>query len=1021
MRLKLLIYMLLFLPAVAYTQTIIVRSVDASAYPTISAEVHILDADEMPVTTASASDLDLSVRGIPTPVQSISCPPPQPPLPMWAVVACDRSQSMDERINDDLLCIDLASAGMSSFIKTVDFSAGDTRVALMVFDTAASVLINFSNDAILLGTKVGGIEPIDVAGTNYTRAFLDPFQGAITLLKRVPPGYERILVLLSDGAPTAGDFDFATILREVLDNNIVVYPIIVKRDLSYELQQIAVLSGGQGYGGITSRDSIRSIYTRIAKRAQITKEPCTITWTADVCDTNKTQSAVLRFAPLNVSAAFSYTINKPLKLAKVDAGRDTTICAGSTLTLRAVGNSPGGRYKWLPEEGLSDPSSPSPVLTPTAESTTYSVVFTDERGCTATDNVSVRVLTPTVALAVDSVFICRGESSTLVAASNGTRFQWSPTVGMESGATSATAVVRPDKTTTYTLTAWVGSCPVTDSIVVVVYDLQNAIDAGNDVALCADSSTILVPSGVEGRYFWFPAEGLDRTDIRNPVARPLQTTTYYLVVTTASGCTASDSVTITVHPRATVSAGSDTDICPGKSVTLSAVGGEGEYTWSPATGLSNSTGRSVVASPLVTTVYTVLYTDPNGCKATDEVAVVVNGALSVDAGEEQSICPGGSAQLALAGSNGSVLWTPATGLSNPTSRTPVASPSVTTVYTAVVTSAEGCIGIDSVRVVVYPTPTISAGDDATLCRGEQTQLRASGSEGVYLWSPTTDLSNPSSPDPIASPSKTTTYTVTVTDANGCTTSDQVVVNVRSYADVKFSLVRKKSSKVELGQSDEFVLQVSGIDPTQDVISSFECVLSYDMESLQYVAGSIAAGMAAAGWQVSAVESPDLNQLVLRGSGSQLQSGPVCSFALRLYLSQKGASAGVLKIDALSATVQAEGCVTTNITATALPIAETCILAARAIRYTGKGFSLQQNTPNPAQSTTTFEFSVAFDAPTSLTLYNTLGEQVIVAVDGVLKAGSYSVEVPVNSLPSGLYYYRFTSGPYSETRQMIIGK
>ncbi len=1021
MRLKLLLCILFCLPVAVFSQSITVKNVDVSAYPIISADVYTADAEGLPVPDVSLSDLTLKVNTTPTPVQSITCPPPQPPLPMWAVIACDRSQSMNERINDDLLYIDLATAGMSAFVKAVDFTAGDTRVALMVFDTASTVLINFSNDKILLGTKVGGIKPIDVAGTNYNRAFLDPFEGAITLLKRVPPSYQRVLVLLSDGAPTAGDFDYSTILQEVVDNNIVVYPIIIKEAPSYQLQQLAFHTGGQAYGGIVTREEVRTIYARIAKRAQLSKAPCKITWEVPVCDTTRHHTARLRNETLGVEAVFTYDVPAPPKIVKVSAGRDTTICDGMTVALRATGSSTKGTYLWSPTEGLSDPSSATPIVTPTAATLTYTVLYTDERGCMASDDVTVNVLSPVVSIPVDSVFICRGESITISANGNGNRYAWSPTAGLDQPVTMATVVAHPVSTTTYGVTTWLGSCTARDSVTVVVVDLQNAIDAGPNVAVCTDSSTMLTPTGIEGSYRWFPATGLDRTDIRTPVAKPVQTTTYYLTVTTASGCTASDSVTVTVYPRAVVDAGENTDICPGKSTVLSAQGQEGEYQWSPATGLDRTDSRIVTASPLSTTVYTVLYTNLNGCMATDEVTVTVNGALVIDAGEEQATCPGGSVQLSVSGSSGTAVWTPSAGLDNPTSRTPAASPAATTMYTVVVTSPEGCIGIDSVNVVVYPKAVVDAGDGAVICRGESTQLAATGSEGTYMWSPATDLNNPSSPSPVASPVKTTTYTVVVTDKNGCSATDNVVVTVRSYADIKFSLARQRPKTLDAGEDDILMLQLEGIDITQDTITSFECVLAYDMESLQYRPSTIAAGGAASGWSITADEQASNGLLVLRGSGDVLAPGTVCTFTMRPYLSLAGATTGKIDIRANSASVEAKGCVTTSITGTTIPVSKPCITSSRAIRYTGKGFSLQQNTPNPASDITTIEFSVAFNAPTNFILYNALGEQVMVLVDEVLKEGSYNIALPIADLPSGLYYYRLTSGPFSETRQMVIGK
>lgn len=105
-----------------------------------------------------------------------------------------------------------------------------------------------------------------------------------------------------------------------------------------------------------------------------------------------------------------------------------------------------------------------------------------------------------------------------------------------------------------------------------------------------------------------------------------------------------------------------------------------------------------------------------------------------------------------------------------------------------VTDVGGC---NNVNDVVCDTihwllpPTADAGEDVTICRGENTALNATG--GVeYLWSPTTGLSNPNISNPIASPLTTTTYTVSVTDANGCTDIDQIIVTVNQLPNVTIS-------------------------------------------------------------------------------------------------------------------------------------------------------------------------------------------------------------------------------------------
>ena len=93
-------------------------------------------------------------------------------------------------------------------------------------------------------------------------------------------------------------------------------------------------------------------------------------------------------------------------------------------------------------------------------------------------------------------------------------------------------------------------------------------------------------------------------------------------------------------------------------------------------------------------------------------------------------------------------------------------------------TASGCSLTDTIVIVVNASPNANAGNDVVICEGENTQLSASGGQ-TYSWSPATGLSDPLIANPIADPINTTTYTVTVTSANGCTSTDQVTVTVSS--------------------------------------------------------------------------------------------------------------------------------------------------------------------------------------------------------------------------------------------------
>jgi hypothetical protein len=132
-------------------------------------------------------------------------------------------------------------------------------------------------------------------------------------------------------------------------------------------------------------------------------------------------------------------------------------------------------------------------------------------------------------------------------------------------------------------------------------------------------------------------------------------------------------------------------------------------------------------------------------------------------------------------------WSPATGLSDPNVQNPEANPEEPTLYTLHVTDAIGCTGQMDIMVQQYPQVFASAGNDKEICLGESTVLNGSASGGLadysYQWTPAIGLNNPNIANPVASPLISTSYTLTVTDQNGCSETDQVTVTVNPLPEV----------------------------------------------------------------------------------------------------------------------------------------------------------------------------------------------------------------------------------------------
>lgn len=309
-------------------------------------------------------------------------------------------------------------------------------------------------------------------------------------------------------------------------------------------------------------------------------------------------------------------------------------------------------------------------------------------------------------------------------------------------------------------------CSSTISQNVEVLTLPTA-NAGPDQTICQGSSAILSASG-GGSFIWSNGETTATIQVN-----PTSTTTYSLIVTNASGCSDTDHVTILITPLPTITYNGLTSICQGSSTQIT-LSGASNYSWSPGLGVSNPNAFDPILNPISTTTYTITGTDANGCSNSLQITIVVNPPFTVDAGADRVFCGTPVTLTATAGIQGaSFQWS-----NGSVSASNTVSPSQTTSYIVTATSPEGCSYTDTVTVFV---PIAFAGNNYNICRGGSIQISGGIAQypfaGVlqYIWTPSTGLSNPNIANPIASPTNTTTYTLTITTPEGCQVSTTVSV------------------------------------------------------------------------------------------------------------------------------------------------------------------------------------------------------------------------------------------------------
>ncbi len=436
------------------------------------------------------------------------------------------------------------------------------------------------------------------------------------------------------------------------------------------------------------------------------------------------------------------------------------ICNGTSTTLTASG---GGTYAWSNSLGTNAQVSVSPT-----NLITYTVTVTNANNCTATANSIVTVnQNPTANISPSSVSICNGTSTTLTASGGGT-YAWSNALG-----TNAQVSVSPTNLTTYTVTVTnANNCTATANSVVTVNQNPSANVSPSSISICNGTSTTLTASG-GGNYAWSNSLGSSA----QVSVSPTNAATYSVTVTDGNNCSATASASVNVNTTPDAPTFTPTSGCNPVTVMATSNNCSGcSYQWS--SGSINNT--DVFTS---TTSYTVTATSNNNCSASANGTVTVNGQAFVSIiSTDTGFCAGNSVTLSANQTASSFLW------SGPNSFTSAASQiTVNTagVYSITVTDPGSCTGTVTANttIVQYSSPVADAGTNQTNTGAGVTiggNPTASGGQlpYTYLWNPASTLDNSTVANPLANPSGITTYILTVTDNNGCTGIDTVLVSIQ---------------------------------------------------------------------------------------------------------------------------------------------------------------------------------------------------------------------------------------------------
>lgn len=258
-----------------------------------------------------------------------------------------------------------------------------------------------------------------------------------------------------------------------------------------------------------------------------------------------------------------------------------------------------------------------------------------------------------------------------------------------------------------------------------------------------------------------------------------------LLVADINGCTqaatGNDKVKVRPQPKLTISP-LQPRICEGEKLQLNVNAANAiQYIWQPANGITQLSISNPVVQPTTNTEYQVNIKDDIGCtaEAATFVTVVQREVLKVSA--DTGICYGEQVKLVASGTSKYEWINNTTGLSNTTIPDPVAKPLTHTTYTVSGSDLYGCFpSTANVQVLVYDLPQVTAPKDEEIIAGTAINLEPQFSADVlrWQWTPANYLSCDTCPTPTATPLATTTYKITVTNANGCTASDEVLLKMQ---------------------------------------------------------------------------------------------------------------------------------------------------------------------------------------------------------------------------------------------------
>ena len=407
-----------------------------------------------------------------------------------------------------------------------------------------------------------------------------------------------------------------------------------------------------------------------------------------------------------------------------DLGPDIYICAGDTVIID------GGIF-----DGYEWSNGPTTRFDTISSAGSVVVKVSDTLGFFGFDTVLVVTSFPLVTFGVDTN-ICPGDTLFLNASIPGASYVW------QDGATDSIYPATTAGTYYVDLIDSVG-CYATDTLVMGVNTVLPTVLEGDTTVCISDPVTLdpgmLVPGS---SFLWSSGQTTQAILVNSPGE-------YWVEVTFPGGCGSRDTAIVDVLPIPFVALGPDRVACDGEVLNASNAGST--YSWS--TGATTQT-----VTVLSSGTYSVTVTNSFGCVQEDEVEIILDAVPAVNLGPDQVVCNGATIVLDAMNPGNTYLWS--TGASTQSITT-----SIPGLYIVQVTTPFGCQSQDQVEILESST-VVNLGPDLTICGDQVTFLNAGNPGNAYLWS-----SGETTQSIVVTSAGT--YSVQVTDADGCIAEDEV--------------------------------------------------------------------------------------------------------------------------------------------------------------------------------------------------------------------------------------------------------